>query len=84
METGHLHDTTHNYGLPQAIPSIALYICSWLFIYLETLTVEAVWTWTFRALSGISLLLIIYINWSKAKEIFKGKRPKENQSPNSK
>jgi hypothetical protein len=72
METGNLHDAHHGSGT--FVPSIILYTCSWLFIYLETLSPDAIWTWAFRALSAISLLLIIYINWAKAKEIFKSKK----------
>lgn len=78
METGHLHDSTTDHtglGAPAKL-SIALYVCSWLFLWLETLSADVIWTWTFRILSGISLLLIIYINWNKAIDIFRTKKKK--------
>lgn len=78
METGNLHDSSHH-GPGQFVPSIILYICSWLFIYLGTLSADTIWTWTFRGLSAISLILIIYINWNKAMEIFKGKKKTKNK-----
>jgi energy-coupling factor transporter transmembrane protein EcfT len=66
-------------GHSQVVPSIILYICSWLFIGLADASADDIWKWSWRTLSGISLLLIIYINWNKAKEIFKSKKSKNKK-----
>lgn len=70
LDTGH---ATHGF-INSAVPSIVLYALSWLFIYFQTLTADIIWTWTWRGLSLISLLLIVYINWNKVKEIRKSKK----------
>lgn len=40
-----------------------------LFTMLERASAEEIYTWTFRFLSLISLILIIIINWKKAMQI---------------
>ena len=73
----------HNHTTPDGAPtfklSIALYACSWLFFIFQTWSADALWTWTWRALSAISLILIIYINWNKALDIFKDKKKKTHK-----
>lgn len=64
----------HGSGVTHPVASIILYALSWLFIYLETLSMDLIWTWIWRSLSLISLLLIIYINWNKAIDIFRNKK----------
>lgn len=71
-------------GAPHFRASIVLYACSWLFFIFQTISADAVWTWSWRILSAISLILIIYINWNKAMEIFKSKRSKEGHAPKDK
>lgn len=77
-----LHDvhtnstSNHSTGIGHPVASIILYAMSWLFMYFETLTADQIWTWVWRGLSLISLLLIIFINWHKVVEI----RNKKKQS----
>ena len=68
------HDIDSTVDTPSLRLSIALYACSWLFFIFQSWSADAVWTWSWRALSAISLILIIYINWNKAMEIFKNKK----------
>ena len=68
------HDIDSTVDTPSLRLSIALYACSWLFFIFQSWSADAVWTWAWRALSAISLILIIYINWNKVKEIFKNKK----------
>lgn len=70
------HDIDSTVDTPSLRLSIALYACSWLFFIFQSWSADAVWTWSWRALSAISLILIIYINWNKALEIFKSKKKK--------
>jgi energy-coupling factor transporter transmembrane protein EcfT len=70
------HNISSEGGMPHFRASIVLYICSWVFFVFQTMSADAVWTWSWRALSAISLILIIYINWNKALEIFKSKKKK--------
>lgn len=70
----HIDDTTVD--SPSLRLSIALYACSWLFFIFQSWSADAVWTWVWRGLSAVSLILIIYINWNKAVEIFKNKKKK--------
>jgi hypothetical protein len=74
MELNHIDDTTTD--TPSWRLSMILYLCSWVFFIVQSWTADVIWTWTFRGLSGVSLLLIIYINWNKAMEIFRGKNKK--------
>ena len=73
------HDIDNTVDTPSLRLSIVLYACSWLFFIFQSWSPDAIWTWGFRALSAISLLLIIYINWAKAKEIFKNKKKKHGK-----
>ena len=70
------HDIDSTVDTPSLRLSIALYACSWLFFIFQSWSADAVWTWSWRALSAVSLILIIYINWNKAMEIFKKKNKK--------
>jgi energy-coupling factor transporter transmembrane protein EcfT len=70
------HNISPEGGMPHFRTSIVLYLCSWIFFVFQTITADVVWTWSWRALSAISLILIIYINWNKALEIFKSKKKK--------
>lgn len=56
------------------IASIILYALSWLFIYFQSISADFIWTWTWKALSAISLIFIIYINWHKVIEIRNNKK----------
>jgi hypothetical protein len=76
METGNLHDTSIDHSPGSFKASIILYVCAWIFAWFETLSADVIWTWVWRTLSAISLILIIYINWNKALEIFRGKKEK--------
>lgn len=51
-----------------------LLICGGFFHFIQTATADTLYIWAFRALTIISLSLVIYINWNKALEIFKSKR----------
>ncbi len=60
--------------------SFILYALSWLFMYFQSISADEIWTWVWRGLSLLSLLLIIYINWSKAGEIFRAKNSNRDKS----
>jgi hypothetical protein len=70
-------DHSSSDGAPTFRASIILYISSVVFYIFQTMDLNIVWTWVWRALSLISLILIIYINWNKALEIFKSKKKKD-------
>ncbi len=75
-----LNTIDHHTSSPEAPTfrtSMILYVCSIVFYIFQTMDLDLVWTWVWRGLSLISLILIIYINWNKALEIFKGKSSKE-------
>lgn len=63
-------DNSHSTPIGHPATSIVLYVLSWLFFLLDSFTADQIWTWVWRGLSLVSLALIIYINWSKAREIF--------------
>ena len=67
-------------GAPTFRASIILYISSVVFYLFQTMSIDLLWTWVWRGLSLISLILIIYINWNKAIEIFKNKKKKTKKS----
>lgn len=48
------------------------YLLAALFTTLENLTVDECYTWIFRILSTVSIILIIIINWPKAMAVLKG------------
>ena len=81
MELNNIDHNISSEGMPHFRASIVLYACAWLFFWLQTLSADTIWTWTWRGLSLISLILIIYINWNKAVDIFRGnkKLPDINQ-----
>lgn len=58
--------------------SFILAIFTGAFSILEHLTVDNIYVWTFRILSAISVVLIIYINFNKALEIHRAKKQKKN------
>lgn len=62
-----------------AITSTIMYVLAWVFNLVSELSPEIVWIWTWRGLSLLSLLLIIYINWNKACDILKKKKVKHEQ-----
>lgn len=77
MELGQLDNTPHHdtsTGHLSGLLSLVLYAFSWIAFWLQANTADMIWTWIWRGLSLISLILIIYINWNKAKEIFTGKK----------
>jgi len=76
MELNDINNNSSSTGAPHFTASIMLYICSWVFFIFQTISADTVWTWTWRALSAISLILIIYINWNKALDIFRNKKKK--------
>lgn len=53
--------------------SAILYALSWLLNIIAEISIELAWTWFWRILSAVSLSLLMYINWDKAKEIYKKK-----------
>ncbi len=69
-------DNSDTTSLGHPATSVVLYILSWLFFLLDSFTADEIWTWIWRILSLVSLLLIIFINGSKVKEIIKTKRTK--------
>lgn len=69
----HGHVTPHSGALTLRL-SIILYASSYLFYLFQSLSADLIWTWVWRGLSLISLLLIIYINWNKAGDILKNKK----------
>ena len=80
-----LNNIDHNsYGNPDGGPifrnSVILYVFSWVCFYLQVVTADTLWTWAWRILSAISLLLIIYINWNKAVNIFKNNKRKKDKN----
>jgi len=77
MDLNHI-DHSSSDGAPTFRASIILYISSVVFYIFQTMDLDAVWTWVWRGLSLISLILIIYINWNKAIEIFKKKKTKKS------
>lgn len=48
------------------------------FHWMEALTVDMVYDYTFKGLSLFSLVLVVIANWHKAKESLKKKRSKKN------
>lgn len=71
MDLNNIDHNSASTDAPTFRASIILYISSVVFYIFQTMDMDAVWTWVWRGLSLISLILIIYINWNKAIEIFK-------------
>lgn len=69
-------DNSNNTAIGHPATSAILYVLSWLFVYFQSVSADEIWTWVWRGLSLISLLLIIYINWDKAVIIFKARKVK--------
>lgn len=68
-------DQSHNNAetLPDYMKNFILYLLAGLFNLAQTITPDNVYVWIFRCLSLVSIGLIIYINFHKAKEYFKKK-----------
>lgn len=50
-----------------------IYVLAVLCQFALSLDIESIYTWTFRGLSMLSVILIIIINWKKAIKVIKGK-----------
>lgn len=78
MEISHTTTGGHNNGdFHHIMIDSALLLASGIFELLSKQSADDVYKWFFRALSCISLALVIYINWSKAVKIFNNKRNKD-------
>lgn len=71
-----IDNDSSNTGIGHPATSAILYVLSWLFVYFQAVSADEIWTWIWRGLSLVSLLLIIYINWDKAMTIFKSNKTK--------
>jgi hypothetical protein len=70
------NSTSHSHGVGNFVVSCILLLSAFTFDVAQTMTVELLYVWLFRALSLISLALVVYINWNKAREIFKSRKNK--------
>ncbi len=69
----------HNQGSSHHIMiDTALLLASGIFEALSNASADDVYKWFFRVLSTLSLGLVIYINWEKAKKIFRQKHRNGN------
>jgi bacteriorhodopsin len=48
--------------------SLTAFFFAFIFNLAQDLSVDDVYKWLFRALSLVSLLLVVYINWNKARD----------------
>lgn len=76
----HDHSTGHHQSPIMIFLSVILYALSFIFEQVSTLTLEDTWTWTWRVLSLFSLILLIIINFPKAKEVIFKKRKNGKRS----
>lgn len=68
---------TQNHGeyshLDNMVITVIVFSFGWICDLMQCISAEAIYTWTFRILSLISIGLVIIINWRKAKEALRKK-----------
>lgn len=75
---------THTSGAWHSHPilGLILVVCSGLFAWFQSLTIDEVWQWSWRILALLSAIPAIYINWNKALDIYKNKKQKQRDGNN--
>lgn len=68
-----MEHTHHDSGTSNFLSAI-LWITAGFFEIMQTITIESAYVWLFRLLSLISVILVIIINWPKAKAILRSNK----------
>lgn len=68
-------ETPNGQSLTHFMINLILFFLVGVFDTLQELTADDVYKWLFRGLSTVSLCIIIYINYHKAKIYFKKNKP---------
>ena len=72
--------TNHTDSHPSGQHNFILFLIAGLFKIGEELSADSIYQWIFRILSLISVMIVIYINWDKAKQTYlKKKQLKKNK-----
>lgn len=74
IDSSHLHSSG-----PSNFKNLILLSLAALFNITQHITADSIYTWLFRILSLISLIIVIYINLHKAKDFYKrNKKPRKH------
>lgn len=73
METTHQHPENDSHTMTNFL-SFILYCLIGMFEVMQSITIESAYTWFFRVLSTISVVMVIIINWPKVMAVLRKKR----------